>query len=70
MLWSALPRNLEDLRITRAQNQEQRLRNGITTFVPTYLLPALNLVITNKPQAFPKLQHLRIEFPYLEWNNE
>ncbi|KAG9193899.1 hypothetical protein G6011_03934 [Alternaria panax] len=65
MLWSALPTSLEELWITRAQNQM-----GNTTFVSDCLLPALKLVAQNKRSAFPKLDYLRIELPLLNWQNE
>jgi hypothetical protein len=70
MLWSALPRNLQELWITRAQNQDPRHNSGSTAFVPQCLLPALDLVVRNKHTAFPELTHLRIELPLLDWKDE
>jgi hypothetical protein len=69
-LWSALPRNLEELWITRAQNQNPRRSNADVTFVPNCLLPALDRVVQHKQDAVPKLQHLLVEFPLMNWEDE
>jgi hypothetical protein len=34
------------------------------------LLQALQLVIQRKSQICPKLNHVRIEFPLMDWENE
>lgn len=70
MLWKALPGNLEDLWITRAHQQDVQRYDARDRFVPDCLLPALDLVVQNKPEAFAKLAHLRIELPPLMWKEE
>tara|TARA_R110002003_G_scaffold48_21_gene4142 strand:- start:1371 stop:2858 length:1488 start_codon:yes stop_codon:yes gene_type:complete len=69
MLWNALPKSLEELWISRALHQEFR-DDASVRFVPDCLLPALDLVVQNKSQAFPKLEHLRIELPPMVWQDE
>jgi hypothetical protein len=72
MLWKALPAGLEELWITRAQDQESGRRNEHTKapFVLECLLPALEYLIRNKAEAFPKLARLRIEFPTRVWEQD
>lgn len=70
MLWKALPRNLEELWVTRAQWQNLRDKGSTASFIPKCLLPALDLVIQNKHYVFPKLQRLRVEFPPSYWEFE
>jgi hypothetical protein len=72
MLWKALPAGLEELWITRAQDQESGRNNEHTkaTFIHECLLPALESVIQNKAEALPKLASLRIEFPAREWEHD
>jgi hypothetical protein len=72
MLWRALPENLEQLWITRAQMQEPPSAVDDTTvlFEPDCLLPAIELVVQHKTKAFPKLTHLRVELPRKEWQDE
>jgi hypothetical protein len=84
MLWRALPENLEELWITRALMQElpSNVRPDAQGFLPNEpgcdalrfepacLLPALDLVVQHKSDALPKLSHLRIELPPLEWGDD
>ncbi|KAI4938599.1 hypothetical protein J4E85_001040 [Alternaria conjuncta] len=68
-LWTTLPKNLEELWITRAQNQHIDHKK-VVEFVPKCLLPALDLVVQNKRTAFPQLAHLRVELPLLDWKED
>jgi hypothetical protein len=71
MLWKALPENLEQLWITRAQMQEPMTEEETAVcFEPDCLLPALHLVVRHKSKAFPKLSQLRLEFPRSTWKRE
>jgi hypothetical protein len=72
MLWEALPKNIEELWITRAQMQEPPSAVDKTSvrFEPDCLLPAIELVVQHKTIDFPKLTHLRIELPLKEWQDE
>lgn len=72
MLWQALPNNLEELWITRAEHQERDDKDKDSKlFVPNCLIPSIQLVIQNKAEAeaFPKLRSFRIEFSLLKWKN-
>jgi hypothetical protein len=71
MLCEALPENLRELWITRAEPQgSQNPNDAAAQFIPGCLLPALQLVIQRKSQICPKLNHVRIEFPLMDWENE
>ncbi|KAH7078633.1 hypothetical protein BKA63DRAFT_465133 [Paraphoma chrysanthemicola] len=74
MLWQALPPSLEQLWITRAQCQNPvTLEDGPhdeLPFIPLCLLPALEIVIKRRPDSFPNLVDLRIEFPPSAWEPE
>ncbi|OAK96542.1 hypothetical protein IQ06DRAFT_255913 [Phaeosphaeriaceae sp. SRC1lsM3a] len=67
VLWQALPRNLEELWITRAEHQAE---DSEIRFEPACLLPALDCVVRHKTEAYPKLSHLRVEFPPKNWQTE
>lgn len=69
MLYKALPDSIEELWITRAESQISNRDGTIVHFIPDCLLPALELVIQEKLQSFPKLSHLRIEFPLMQWES-
>ncbi|KAH7073153.1 hypothetical protein FB567DRAFT_611306 [Paraphoma chrysanthemicola] len=73
-LWQALPASLEQLWITRAQGQKPMIECGgpydQLPFVPLCLLPALKVLIQRKPDRFPGLVDLRIEFPPSAWEPE
>jgi hypothetical protein len=69
-LWKALPKNLEELWITRAQHQKVDGQDLAIEFVPDCLIPALELVVQNKEDSFPKLKELRIELPPFVWEND
>jgi hypothetical protein len=69
MLWKALPENLEQLWICRAESQEpsQNANDGAALrFEADCLLPALYSVLQHK-EDFPKFDDLRIEFPPGNW---
>jgi hypothetical protein len=84
ILWQALPESLEELWITRALMQELPSNlhpdaqicqpndpgSDALRFEPACLLPALELVVQHKSDSLPKLSHLRIELPPLEWGDE
>ncbi len=70
MLWKALPSNLEELWLHRAQQTEARDNKCKVDFVPDCLLPALELLVQNKEEAYPNLCALRIEFELHEWKNK
>jgi hypothetical protein len=74
-LWKALPGTLEELRIRKADgramnrwdlNDEDTLKDVIR-YMPRYLLPALTLVMENKPTAFRLLRKLEIQSPQPIW---
>jgi hypothetical protein len=70
MLWKALPGSLEELWLAQADHSTSS-KDGIAfKFVPDCLLPALEFVVQMKLQAFPKLQHLRIEFELRSWKSD
>jgi hypothetical protein len=71
-LWKALPETLEELWITRAveQGETKTLEKQAVRFVPDLLIPALELVIQYKSQAYPKLSCLFIEFQLSSWKDE
>jgi hypothetical protein len=64
MLWKALPGTLEELWITRAQGQGESAATA--KFVPTCLIPAMNLVIQNRG-CYSRLSQIRIELPIEDW---
>jgi hypothetical protein len=73
MLWKALSMTLEERWITRAQMQVEiptAEEPEAVHFESACLLPALELVIQHKSEAFPNLAHLRIEFPPEQWRDE
>jgi hypothetical protein len=74
-LWKALPETLEELRIREADgrdmnrwdlNDEDTLKHVIK-YMPRYILPALTLVMENKPTAFRLLRKLDIQSPQPIW---
>jgi hypothetical protein len=69
-LWKALPKTLEELRITDADGvgwdpwclgNEKDYLTDVIREIPSYLLPALILVMANKAKAFPMLRKLEIQ---------
>lgn len=70
MLWEALPETLEELWITKAQPQDETEEEPKVSFVPDCLIPALELVVQYKAHRYPKLSHLRIEIPLVDWEDE
>jgi hypothetical protein len=71
-LWKGLPETLEELWIHRAveQGDAKSLKEQVIRFIPDLLIPALELVAQYKPQAYPKLCHLRVEFQLTTWDDE
>jgi hypothetical protein len=71
-LWKGLPETLEELWITRALEQQEgsALEEQTVRFVPDQLIPALELVVQYKSQAYPKLSCLRVEFQLSSWKDE
>jgi hypothetical protein len=69
MLLEALPRNLEELWITRAEPQDPMSHSASAQFIPDCLLPALQLVIQRKSASLPKLSRLRMEFSLSSWRS-
>lgn len=70
MLWKSLPAGLEELWITRAEPQMLREHPTTLRWIPECLIPALDLVVQHKDQAFKNLEHIRIELPLLVWKDE
>jgi hypothetical protein len=69
LLWQSLPKNPEELWITRAQSTEAAY-DAEVAFEPACLLPALDLVVQHKAEAFPKLSRLRVQFQPTNWKME
>lgn len=69
VLRQILPENLEQLWITKAQ-QQMPPEEPAAVFERDCLLPALDLVIQHKTQSHPKLSHLCIEFSIKKWELE
>ena len=69
MLWQALPENLEELWITRAEHQQADRQESAMDFVPKCLIPALEIAIRKKRESFAKLKELRIDLPPFVWEN-
>lgn len=71
ILWQALPISLEELWITRAVHQDREDKDKDSAcFVPKCFIPSLQLLIQKKPEAFPRLSSLRLEFSFLKWKDE
>ncbi|KAH7411545.1 hypothetical protein DE146DRAFT_241312 [Phaeosphaeria sp. MPI-PUGE-AT-0046c] len=68
-LWQALPKNLEELWIARAQHALPPSDPDIQ-FEPVCLLPSLARVLEHKTESFPNLSNLRIEFSMKQWQTE
>jgi hypothetical protein len=65
MLWESLPQSLEELWITRAT--QQSYDDEKFGFAPDCLIPALELVVQHRSEAFPKLNRILIQIPLLGW---
>jgi hypothetical protein len=67
MLWKALPRDIEELWLTRAEHREFLERDRPPYFIPDCLLPALESLLDQKAGGFPKLNPIIIQFSLLTW---
>jgi hypothetical protein len=70
IFWKALPASLEDLWLTNAEQVTRSKDGAAGKFVPDCLLPALELIVQKKSEAFPNLRRLRIEFELKSWQSD
>ncbi|KAJ4312965.1 hypothetical protein N0V94_007173 [Neodidymelliopsis sp. IMI 364377] len=71
MLWKALPVNLEQLWIARAEHQHKEPTGEAQQhFIPDCLLPAIECLVHQKAIVFPQLKELRVEIPPRRWKPE
>jgi hypothetical protein len=66
VLWQALPPNLEQLWICRAEPQGTQEEKRVLCVEPDSLLPALHLFLDHKAD-FPKLDEVSLEFNPVSW---
>jgi hypothetical protein len=71
MLWRALPASLEELWITRAVDKGPPLYEeaGTAYFAPDCLIPALELVVQHRAEAFPGLRRVRLQTSLGNWRD-
>jgi hypothetical protein len=71
MLWKALPGNLEQLWIARAEHQHKEPTGEAQQhFIADCLLPSIERLVHQKAIAFPQLKELRVEIPPRRWKPE